>query len=176
MKIKLTSGGDAPLSGEGHKGDLYVRVIVKPSQVFRRQGTNLYHDSKVPLHTAILGGRMRVPTLEGDVDVKVREGIQHGDEAVLKGRGVKSVYTKDRGDLIVQWRIQIPRALSPLQKKLMRAFANDVEGVPQHVSFEAPPTGDDTNTSGPSEKPSVESTKAAPEESGESFKSPVAMP
>jgi molecular chaperone DnaJ len=113
MKVKMPGMGDMPLGSTGPPGDLFIRVNVKPSAVFRRQGTNLYHDAKVPLHTALLGGRVRIPTLEGDVEVRVREGTQNGEEAVLKGRGVKSVYPQRgrdaRGDLIVGWRIQIPR-------------------------------------------------------------------
>ncbi|TXT11221.1 hypothetical protein VHUM_01972 [Vanrija humicola] len=111
MKIKIPGAGDMPLSAQGPPGDLYVRVNVKQSSVFRRQGTNLYHEAKVPLQTALLGGRVRVPTLEGDVEVRIREGTQYGQEAVLKGRGVKSLYGRkgERGDLIVSWNIQIPR-------------------------------------------------------------------
>lgn len=112
MRVKIPGSGDAPLSANGPPGDLYVRVSVKPSTVFRRQGTTLYHDAKVPLHTALLGGRVRIPTLEGDVEVRVREGTQNGEEAVLKGRGIKSVYGHrggERGDLVVGWKIQIPR-------------------------------------------------------------------
>lgn len=112
MKVKIPGSGDRPLGAQGPSGDLYVRVNVKPSAVFRRQGTNIYHDAKVPLHTALLGGRVRVPTLEGDVEVRVREGTQNGEEAVLKGRGVKSVLGYrggERGDLVVGWKIQIPR-------------------------------------------------------------------
>ena len=111
MKVKIPGSGDMPLSASGPPGDLFVRINVRQSSVFRRQGTNLYYDSKVPLHTALLGGKVRIPTLEGDVEVRVREGTQNGEEAVLKGRGVKSVYGsgRDRGDLVVGWRIQIPR-------------------------------------------------------------------
>lgn len=111
MKVKLLNLGDMPIGASGPSGDLFVRVNVRSSPVFRRQGTNLYHDAKVPLHTALLGGRVRIPTLEGEVDVRVREGTQNGEEAVLKGRGVKSVYgaARDRGDLVVGWRVQIPR-------------------------------------------------------------------
>ncbi|ORY32306.1 hypothetical protein BCR39DRAFT_523853 [Naematelia encephala] len=111
MKVKIPGMGDMPLSASGPAGDLLVRVNVKQSPVFRRQGTNLYHDAKVPLHIALLGGRIRIPTLEGEVEVRVREGTQNGEEAVLKGRGVKSVYGlgRDRGDLVVAWRVQIPR-------------------------------------------------------------------
>jgi molecular chaperone DnaJ len=111
MKIKIPNAGDMPLSASGPPGDLYVRVTVKPSAQFRRQGTNIYHDAKVPLQTAMLGGKVRIPTLEGEVDVRIREGTQYGQEAVLKGRGVKNVYGRkgDRGDLIVTWKVQIPR-------------------------------------------------------------------
>lgn len=111
MKVKLPGHGDQPISAKGPAGDLYVRVVVKASPVFKRQGTNVYHEAKVPLHVAMLGGRVRIPTLEGDVELRVREGTQNGEEAVLKGRGVKSVYglSRDRGDLVVGWKIQIPR-------------------------------------------------------------------
>jgi molecular chaperone DnaJ len=115
MRVKIPGSGDAPLSANGPPGDLLVRVSVKPSAVFRRQGTTVYHDAKVPLHTALLGGRVRIPTLEGDVEVRVREGTQNGEEAVLKGRGIKSVYGHrggERGDLVVGWKIQIPRYVS----------------------------------------------------------------
>jgi molecular chaperone DnaJ len=52
---------------------------------------------------------MRIPTLEGDVEVRVKGGTRDGEEAVLKGRGVKSVYGRERGDLVVNWKIVIPR-------------------------------------------------------------------
>ena len=116
MKIQIPGMGDMPLmaSAGGQRGDLNVRVNVKASPVFRRQGTNLYHDAKVPLHVALLGGRVRIPTLEGEVEVRVREGTQNAEEAVMKGRGVKSLIggraDRDRrGDLVVSWKVQIPR-------------------------------------------------------------------
>ncbi|WVW82280.1 chaperone DnaJ [Kwoniella bestiolae CBS 10118] len=143
MMIRIPSQGDMPLSSAGGPpGDLLVRVSVSPSSVFRRQGTNLYHDAKVPLHVALLGGIIRIPTLEGDVDVKVKGGTQNGEEAVLRGRGVKSVYASrarnERGDLIVGWKIQIPRSLSPNQKKILQAYADDVEGRPTNITFTTP--------------------------------------
>ncbi len=109
MKIRMPTSGDIPLSGPGTPGDLFVRVNVSASKVFRRQGSNLYHSAPVPIHTALLGGRIRIPTLEGDVEVRVKGGTRDGEEAVLRGRGVKSVYGKDRGDLVVNWKLQIPR-------------------------------------------------------------------
>ena len=123
MKIRMPTAGDIPLSGPGTPGDVLVRVNVQPSKQFRRQGSNLYHVSQVPVHTALLGGRMRIPTLEGDVEVRVKGGTRDGEEAVLKGRGVKSVYGRERGDLIVNWKIVIPRSVaSQMIKRFQSAY------------------------------------------------------
>ncbi|EIW72456.1 hypothetical protein TREMEDRAFT_25144 [Tremella mesenterica DSM 1558] len=154
MQMRIPGAGDTPLSGSGPPGDLLVRVNIKPSAVFRRQGTNLYHDAKVPLHVAVLGGKVRIPTLEGDVEVRVREGTQSGEEAVLRGRGIRNIMRSgagsDRGDLVVCWRIQVPRSLSPFQKKLWQAYADDEEGKPTNVSFDTPiqvpPPSDDPSS------------------------------
>jgi molecular chaperone DnaJ len=82
---------------------------VAPSNVFRRQGTTLYLDSKISMTTALLGGKVRIPTLDGDVDLRVPTGTQPGQEAILKGRGVPNVYNKSVGDLIVSFGVQLPR-------------------------------------------------------------------
>lgn len=109
MTIRVPNEGDAPISGKGPKGDLLVRVNVSVSKVFRRQGANIHHEARIPLHTALLGGRVRVPTLEGDVDVRVPSGTQQAEEMVLKGRGMPTVFGGDKGDLFVSFSIQLPR-------------------------------------------------------------------
>jgi molecular chaperone DnaJ len=109
MKVRIPGAGDASLHGKGPSGDLLVRINVLPSKVFRRQGANLYHDRTVPFYTAILGGKVRVPTLEGDVDVKVPPGTQPGEEMVLRNRGVQKLFKQQRGDLFVHFDISLPR-------------------------------------------------------------------
>lgn len=109
MSIRIPNSGDAPVTGNGSTGDLLVRVSVTPSKVFVRQGSNLYHDARIPMHTALLGGRVRVPTLDGDVDVRVPGGTQQGEEMVLKGRGVPRVFGGDNGDLFVAFSVVLPR-------------------------------------------------------------------
>lgn len=110
MTIRVPKAGDTPVTGKGTAGDLLVRVNVAPSKQFVRQGVNLYHEAKIPLHTAVLGGRVRVPTLDGDVDVRVPGGTQQGEEMVLKGRGVAPVYGGgDNGDLFVAFSVLLPR-------------------------------------------------------------------
>ncbi|KAJ7596687.1 DnaJ protein [Mycena floridula] len=129
MTIRVPNSGDAPIKGKGTPGDLLVRVSVTPSKVFVRQGTNLYHDAKIPMHTALLGGKVRLPTLDGDVEVRLPGGTQQGEEMVLKGRGVPKVFNNgDSGDLFVSFSVVMPRTLTARQRKLLEDFANDVDG------------------------------------------------
>lgn len=109
MTIRVPNAGDVPISGKGPTGDLLVRVSVAPSKTFKRQGVNLYHEAQIPLHTALLGGKVRIPTLDGEVDVRVPGGTQQGEEMVLKGRGVISVYGDAHGDLFVAFAVVLPR-------------------------------------------------------------------
>lgn len=109
MTVRIAGAGDSPVSSKGSPGDLLIRVNVGSSKVFRRQGVNIYHDARIPMHTAILGGKVRVPTLDGEVDIRVPPGTQQGEECVLKRRGVPSVMGGDKGDLFVTFLIQLPR-------------------------------------------------------------------
>ena len=109
MGIRVSGAGDSPISGNGQPGDLVVRVRVAASQVFRRQGINLYHNAQIPLHTALLGGRVRVPTLDEEVDVRVPGGTQQGEEMILKNYGLNRVMSREKGDLFVTFSVQLPR-------------------------------------------------------------------
>jgi molecular chaperone DnaJ len=109
MTIRISNAGDAPDHGKGPAGDLLVRVNVAASKTFRRQGSNIYHDAHIHLHTALLGGKVRVPTLDGDVDVRVPSGTQQGQEMVLKNHGILPVFGGERGDLFVTFTVKIPR-------------------------------------------------------------------
>lgn len=109
MAIRVPNAGDAPISGSGPFGDLLVRVNVARSSVFQRQGNNLYFNAQIPFYTALLGGRVRVPTLDGNVDVRVPGGTQPGEEMVLRGRGIQGLYNATSGDLFVRFGVTVPR-------------------------------------------------------------------
>lgn len=109
MAIRVPNAGDAPISGSGPFGDLLVRVNVARSNVFQRQGNNLYFNAQIPFYTALLGGRVRVPTLDGNVDVRVPSGTQPGEEMVLRGRGIQGLYNSMSGDLFVRFGVTVPR-------------------------------------------------------------------
>ncbi|KAI9603638.1 hypothetical protein KEM48_000399 [Puccinia striiformis f. sp. tritici PST-130] len=132
MRIKLAGQGNAPVGGGkgGRSGDLYVKVNVSPSKTFRRQGNNLYTEIKIPFHSALLGGTVRVPTLDKEVEVQVPRGTQPGEELVLKGRGIKHLYKEWLGDLIVKFNVTIPRSLTPDQRIALEAYVATLEGKP----------------------------------------------
>ncbi|TIB73588.1 hypothetical protein E3Q24_01082 [Wallemia mellicola] len=112
MKVRVTGQGDGPISGDGPPGDLYVRISVKPSKDFKRQG-----------------GRHRIPTLDGEVDIRVPAGTQPGEEMVLRGKGVPRIGRgMDKGDLMVGFQVQMPRHLSPLQREILEEFSDVTEG------------------------------------------------
>ncbi|KZS93072.1 hypothetical protein SISNIDRAFT_474562 [Sistotremastrum niveocremeum HHB9708] len=128
MTIRVPGAGDKPIQGSGPAGDLLVRVNVAASKVFQRQGANILHQARIPLHTALLGGRVRVPTLDGDVEVRVPPGTQPGEECALRGRGVSPVMGGPKGDMFVSFQVQIPRSLTKRQREILEAYADDVEG------------------------------------------------
>ncbi|KAI0670179.1 hypothetical protein C8Q78DRAFT_975891 [Trametes maxima] len=128
MTLKLPGEGDSPLGGSGRKGDLLVHINVASSKVFKRQGANLYFEARIPVHAALLGGRVRVPTLDGEVDVRVPSGTQPGEQMVLKGHGVSPAFRGNKGDLFVTFNVQLPRSLTPRQREILKQYADDVEG------------------------------------------------
>ncbi|KAH6917555.1 DnaJ protein [Coprinopsis sp. MPI-PUGE-AT-0042] len=156
MTVRVPNSGDAPITGSGAVGDLLVRVHVARSNVFQRQGTNIYYNSNIPFYTALLGGRVRVPTLDGEVDVRIPGGTQPGEEMVLKGRGVDAVYGGGKGDLFVKFGVSIPRSMTTRQRELIQAFADEVDG--KSTKSTPPPTSSNPSTDASSNpRPSSES-------------------
>jgi molecular chaperone DnaJ len=119
QRIRIAGAGHAGDPG-ARSGDLYVEVRVEADERFVRQGTELITRLEVPVTTAILGGRMTVPTIEGSDEVEVPAGTQHGDVAVLKGEGLPSLRGRKRGDLHVAFELIVPSELDDEQLELVR--------------------------------------------------------
>jgi len=128
--IRLTGEGDAGQRG-GPRGDLYIFLSVKPHELFERDGLDLLCSAPVPMSIAALGGEVEVPCLLGGancdgqcrISVKVPEGAQSGRTVRLKGRGMPSLRSRERGDLVVELFIETPTRLTARQKELLREFA-----------------------------------------------------
>ncbi|KAI0823068.1 hypothetical protein BC628DRAFT_1316910 [Trametes gibbosa] len=171
MTMQIPGQGDAAIGGPGRPGDLLVRISVASSQVFKRQGANLYHDVRIPVQKALLGGRVRVPTLDGEVDVRVPSGTQPGEQMVLKGHGISPATRSGKGDLFVTFNIQLPRSLTPRQKEILQQFADDVEG---RVS--ASPSQDQSPNISADGAPSSSETSASESESSPNGTGPSSAP
>ena len=137
-RIRLTGEGDAGARG-GPRGDLYIFLSVRPHELFERDGLDLLCSVPVPMAIAALGGAVEAPCLLGGencdgnckIEVKVPEGAQTGRTVRLKGRGMPSLRSRERGDLVVELFIETPTKLSAHQKELLREFAG-LCGEQQH--------------------------------------------
>ncbi|KAJ2550363.1 mdj1 protein precursor, partial [Coemansia sp. RSA 1933] len=129
-RIRLQGMGDVPIEGNGPAGDLYIRVRVTPSKTFFRKGTDVYYSVEMPFTTAILGGSVRVPTVDGDVEVKIRPGTQSGDELRLRGKGIPKLNSGVRGDQYLTLQFKLPTSLTEKQRNLIEQFEADVLGRP----------------------------------------------
>ena len=116
-RIRLSGEGEAGLNG-GPSGDLYVQVNLKKHELFTRDDTNLHCEVPIRITTAALGGEVSVPTLEGEVTLKIPAETQTGKLFRLRGKGVKSVRNAVAGDLLCKVLVETPVNLTNLQKTL----------------------------------------------------------
>ncbi len=119
-KIRLAGQGNAGMAG-GPSGDLYLRLRILPHHRFYLDGANVVVDLPLTPWEAALGATVRVPTLEGEVEVKVPPGAHSGRKMRIPGRGLGS--GAKRGDQIVRVMIRTPENLSPEERELWEALA-----------------------------------------------------
>lgn len=123
-RLRVRSEGNAGKRG-GPPGDLYVFVNVRPDPVLKRDGNNILATCKVSYIDAILGTSVKVPTVDGIVDLKIPPGTQPGTTLVMAKRGVPYLGMSDmRGDQLVKVQVDIPRRLSNEERKLVEELAN----------------------------------------------------
>jgi molecular chaperone DnaJ len=139
MRLRVTGEGDAPMTGHamssssirGQKGDLYVLIRVAEDPKFKRNGSDILHTATLPLTTAVLGGEIKVPTLDGEVMVRVPTGSGTGDRVTLSGMGMKILSSSGRlragkGDLKVEFRVAMPKYLSVNQRTILEMLADEM--------------------------------------------------
>jgi len=102
--------------------DFYVTIDVKPDKIFQREGDDIFVNQEISLGTAILGGVIEVPTIDGPVKLKIRPGTQPGTMIRLRGRGIKRLHSYNRGDQYIRLLVKIPEKLTPRQKELIKEF------------------------------------------------------
>jgi molecular chaperone DnaJ len=135
-RLRLRGQGAAGCFG-GQAGDLVVVIQSEPHPLLKRDGLNVRCEVPIPVFTALLGGSITIPTLEGPEAIKISHGIESGTEITLSGRGMASSQQKKRGDLIVHLRIELPEKLSRRDKTLLTAFVRQHNPAlyPAYVHF-----------------------------------------
>lgn len=118
-----------PLRGEGNpgenggpNGDLYVVVGVKPSDIFKRNGSDITCEVPISFAEAALGREISVPTLEGEMQYKLSEGVQSGTVVRFRNKGIPYVNGSAKGDLYVKLVIETPTKLTKKQKEALEKF------------------------------------------------------
>ncbi|KAM4057005.1 DnaJ domain-containing protein [Hirsutella rhossiliensis] len=136
MRLRVDGAGDAPVTGRNadpnaraQNGDLYVFVRVAKDPRFSREGSNILYTATIPLTTALLGGQVSIPTLDGSVNVKVATGTNSGEKITLSGMGMKRLGSRrgGLGDLKVEFRVNMPKYLSANQRVLVEMLADEMD-------------------------------------------------
>lgn len=122
--IKLDRQGEAAARGGVH-GDLYITIHVKPHPDFTRREDDIYYEVELSFTQLILGDKIKVPTLDGDVKLKIPAGTSPGKLFRLKGLGVARLDRGGKGDMYVRVKLKIPKSLSWSQKKLIEKLKDE---------------------------------------------------
>lgn len=122
MTLRLRGEGEPGVRG-GADGDLFVRINIEPHDIFERDGDDLIGDLAISLSQAVLGAQIPVKTLDGEEEVRIDPGTQHGAIIRLKARGMPRLDGRGRGDLLVHVSVEIPRSLTSEERSLFERLA-----------------------------------------------------
>lgn len=125
-RVRVVGQGEGGVRG-GPSGDLYVVVRVEPHEFFVRDGADLHLEQEISAFLAALGTEIEVPTLDGSEKIPVPAGTQPGDTVTLRGLGLPHVRRSGRGDIVVHFKVTVPKRLSSKQKELLQAILREDE-------------------------------------------------
>lgn len=129
QKLKLKGEGD--VSDDGQPGDLFVLVSIRPHPLFTVAGNNVHLDFPLTLSEAISGAHVTLPTLTGNVDLKIPPGTTSGKVFRLKGKGLAQANGLGSGDMFVKTLVDVPIGLSAKQKDLLKEFDSETYSLKQ---------------------------------------------
>ena len=121
QQIRVQGMGERGSNG-GPNGDLYIEVIVAEHSFFKREGNDIHVVVPLDFIDAVLGNTITVPTVYGDINLKVPAGTQPNQVFRLKDKGVKNLRGNDYGDEYVHIDLKIPTKLNKNQKQALEAY------------------------------------------------------
>ena len=122
MQLCLRGEGEAG-EGGGPPGDLYIDIRVKPHSLFQRDGRNLMCEVPITFAQAALGTSLDIPILTGKHHITVPPGTQPGEIFRLKNQGMPDPHGGPRGDLLVEFHVEVPKKINKKQEELLRQLA-----------------------------------------------------
>lgn len=126
-RIRLAGQGQVG-NGSDSAGDLFLVIEVLPDARFERQGDDLMTEASVDIYTAAIGGKVRIPTLDGLIWLKIPEQTQAGKKFRLRGKGMPRLeQPEQRGDMYVSIKLVLPDALSETELETLRELARQRE-------------------------------------------------
>jgi curved DNA-binding protein len=129
-RVRVAGQGESGRAG-GPRGDVYLVVRVLPHALFERVGDDLHVRASVALTTMLLGGEAAIPTLEGQVILKIPSGTADGKTFRLRGKGMPRQGRPDQhGDLLAEVHAALPQRLSDSQRRLVEQLAQTESGEP----------------------------------------------
>ena len=114
------SGKGGPGSNGGSNGDLYIEIKINPHELYRREGNDIYIDLPVSITDLCLGCKKTIKTMDGEVEIKIKEGSQPDDILRIKGKGINNPESWKKGDFYCVLKVVIPTSLSRKQKSLLQ--------------------------------------------------------
>lgn len=124
--LRMKGEGNAPVGGSGVNGDLNIKVSVASHKVLVRKGYDLTLELYIPFTTALLGGKIDIPSLEGKYELKIPERTISGTVLRVKNKGVTNLNSSKRGDLLVTVKAEMPSSLSDKQKEAIKTLASSI--------------------------------------------------
>lgn len=124
-QIRIRNEGDVGVRG-GPPGDVYITVSVVRHQLFTRDNDNIIYELPINFAQAALGTEVKVPTLDGEVKLKVPAGSQTGTVFRLKNNGIPHLHRSGRGDQLVRLIVVTPESLSKKQRQLFQELADSL--------------------------------------------------
>jgi len=135
-RIRVSNKGN--IAPDGTRGDLYLQIKVKEDSHFVRHDDDIYLEVPLFFTQVVLGDSIKIPSLKGELELKIPAGTKDKEQFKFKNEGVKSVQGYGQGDLIVQISIKYPTDLNAQQKELLEKLQESfgIESKPSESSFE----------------------------------------
>ncbi len=129
----VDNGDKVRLSGEGEwmkggqSGDLYVAIRVVENSIFERDGRHLYIEAPIPFDISVIGGSIKIPTLEKNISLKIPPNTQTGKVFRIKGKGASIVRDRRRGDILCRVVVETPSNLDKNQIQLLQELNKSLD-------------------------------------------------